>query len=270
MLNIVTLASGPLLASGTFWAGVGVAVAIVAAVVPVILWSLGSPRRLLVYNMDSDTALLSSGARERAGADVRVTVNYQLVNDPHVVVFRLESRSRRDVRPADFVDGRPVKFDMAVPVIRLLDSYTGGESLPEVKLAVEGSHVVVGPSLIKSRQSINLTLLTDGAPTVTCPRPSLTDVIVRRRPTVDEIEPRLRPLRLLVAVGFLVGGALAAAGKFVHSQPMTNIGAVVLFAPLFALIGAGIIGLIVTSHRGGWMRGPQDPTPEDSKLNNRS
>jgi hypothetical protein len=261
------LASGSILPSGTFWAGAAVAIAVVGIVVAVVLWALGSPRRLLVYNLDSDTAMFSSAARQRAGAAVEVTVGGQVVVDPHVVSFRVESRSRRDVRPDDFTDARPVVFEMTAPVVKLLDSNTGGEAMPVVPVAVDGSRLTVGPGLIKSKQSIKVDLLTDGPVTVTCPRPALVDVIVRQRPSMEDTAPQwLRPMRGLVFVCVVAGFAMLGAGKIFDSNRLENDGASVALLPMLGLFAAGLILVFMSAYRGGWMRGPgpadsEEPAP---------
>jgi hypothetical protein len=121
VLDEVVLTSGSTLTAGIFWAGAAVVVAILAIVVSIILWALGSPRRLLVYNLDSDTALFSGDARKRVGADLEVTVGGRVIADPHVVSFRVESRGRRDIRPDDFTHERALIFDLTAPVLKLLE-----------------------------------------------------------------------------------------------------------------------------------------------------
>src|ERR1022692_2266232 len=115
------LASGPFYISGTFWAGAGVAVAIVSVVIPVILWLLGSPRRLLTYSLVSPTALLTHGARRQGGGGLnrRVTRDEHLLNAPYVVSLRVESRSRRDIRRADFEEDQPFLLELNAPILKL-------------------------------------------------------------------------------------------------------------------------------------------------------
>ncbi|MGP0022302.1 MAG: hypothetical protein ACLPKE_02905 [Streptosporangiaceae bacterium] len=99
--------------------------------------------------------------------------------------IRVKSRSRRDIRTTDFENGDPLRFSLGSPVLRTLDTDTGGEAMPQVPIDTEGSAVLVGPGLIKKGQVISIDLLTDGPVTLTCPSPALADVTVRRQ---DEAE----------------------------------------------------------------------------------
>lgn len=113
--------------TANFWAGATVAVALAAIAVSVILWLRGSPQRLLLYSLGSETALLSGTARLQAGPDLEVTLRGEALDDPHVVSVRVESRSRRDIRSADFENGDPLKISLGSPVLRTLNTDTGGE-----------------------------------------------------------------------------------------------------------------------------------------------
>ena len=154
------LASGSFHLSGNFWAPLAV---VVAVLVPVIIWRLGTPSRLLLYSLVSDTALLTSHARARtAGAELQIILGGQELTDPHFVALRIESRSRADVRPEDFTAGRALMFELAAPILKVLDADTGGEAMPEVPTGADGTRVTIGPALINRRQVITLGLLTDG------------------------------------------------------------------------------------------------------------
>lgn len=250
--------SGAFYESSTFWAGASVAVAVTGISVAIVLWLRGSPRRLLVYNLDADTALLSSDARKRAGSDLQVVLGGQVVDNPHIVSFRIESRSRRDIRPEDFIGAAPLSFDMGTPILKLVHRDTGGEAMPDVLISVDGSKIVVAPSLVKSKQAIRLDLLTDGVVSVTCPRPALADVIVRER-TYENIEsPWLKQLRYSVYVTFLVGmGGSIVSHEILKSQSLTAGFGLLVFLPLLAfMLAAASVG-IFRAYQVGWMRGPE-------------
>jgi hypothetical protein len=203
------LASSPFYTSGTFWAGAAVAVAVVALVVPIVLWFLGSPRRLLVYSVVSDTALLTSGAREQVGLDLQVTLRGQVLDDPHVVQLQVESRSRRDIRGTDFENGMPLKLDLGTPILNLVTVDTGGSEMPDIKVQTESTMVSIGPGLIKKGQIISVGLLTDSPVLLTCPNPQIADVVVRqRRPDLD-LDRALALAPVSAALGCLPGAGLA-------------------------------------------------------------
>jgi hypothetical protein len=226
--------------------------------------SSGSPQRLLVYNLDSETALFRSDVRQRAGTDLEVTVGGQTVADPCVVSFRVESRSRRDIRPDDFVDTQPVIFEMAAPILKILNSDTGGNAMPDVPVAIDATCLTIGPALIKSKQAIKIDLLTDGPVSVTCPRPALVDIVVRQRPNYSGPDPSWYVrLRRAVGVAVIVGIALLLVGHALKITSLLTSGALLAIIPPIVLLAAGVITTLVYAHRGGWMRGPRTVTPDD-------
>ena len=146
-------------------------------------------------------AFSAQNARQQVGLGLEVTLNCQVLNDPHVVSLRVESRSRRDIRGADFEDDMPLTLDLGTPILNLLALDTGGRGMPDVKVETKRTTVAIGPGLVKRGQTIILNLLTDGPVSLTCPNPQLADVIVKER----------RPDIGLDSVG-LGGGAVALAG----------------------------------------------------------
>jgi len=239
-LDVAVLASGSIQISANFWAGAGVVAAVAAIVVAVLLWYLGSPRRLLLYSLTSQTALLTRGTRQRAVPDLAVTLSGEPLDDPHVASLQIESRGRRDIRGADFENTQPLKLDVGTPVLKLLDSETGGTAMPEIKIATEGSAVVIGPSLIKGGQVIIIDLLTDGPVTLTCPSPALADVTVRERRANEIPEPRwLRRSQAsgvaLIAISFLLIQYLGPPPSSVKINAAEDIGALAFIVGFFVL-----------------------------------
>jgi hypothetical protein len=75
------LASGAFYTSGTFWGVAGVAVAVLAILVSVVLWRLGGPRRVLTYSVPVATPLLRGSPRFLRG-QVEVTLGGLPMKDP--------------------------------------------------------------------------------------------------------------------------------------------------------------------------------------------
>jgi hypothetical protein len=188
---VLAIGATPWYSSATFWTGAGAAIALLALLVSVVLWFVGSPRRLLVYGLTSDTPLPSSDARSRVGTepDLQITLSGQALSDPHVASIVVASRSRSDIRSTDFDEGKPLIFDLGAPILKLLDCNTGGQAMPQIRVAVDGNKVGIGPSLIHRRQVISLDLLIDGPAVLNCGSPSLADVTIRDG-TKDNVEPR--------------------------------------------------------------------------------
>jgi hypothetical protein len=212
------LASGSVHISANFLAGAGVAVAVAAVLISILLWRLGSPRRLLTYMLAADTPLLTRGARRLAGDELDVSLGGQALTDPHVIAIQVASRSRRDIRAADFDDQEPLKLDMGTPVLKMLRCYTGGPDMPRIQVDVQDSKLAIGPGLLKYRQAIIVSLLTDGPVTLSCPNPALADVSVRHW-SADQAYPHRRARQVLALLTILI--VLAIGILTVASLPTT-------------------------------------------------
>jgi hypothetical protein len=279
------LASSPTLwySSATFWTGAAAIVALLTLLMSGILWYLGSPRRLLIYGLTSETALLSGNARTRAGVgkELQVTLAGQILTDPHVVSVAIANRSRRDIRNADFEEGRPLRLNVGTPIVKFLDSYTGGPAMPEIKLDTENTMITIVPCLINRRQVITLDLLTDGPVSLSCENPPLADVTIRDG-SKDDVEP------LWMARVFPIIWLLILGGVVLYAIPTTRHGPLpgaLILAGFSASFVSIIIALTIGAIREGglsvrrpWTRsyyllyGQSDrmvstPPPKSSKAN---
>jgi len=224
--------------SASLWTGAGTVVAFLTLIVTVFLWRGGSTRKLIVYGLTSDTPLLSAEALARTDVtpDLRITLDGQVLRDPHFVSVVVASRSRRDIRRADFEDGIPLSIDVGAPIHKVLRSDTGGSRVPEIQLDVSGQCVSIGPGLIYRRQVISLDLLTDGPAELSCGNRSLADVTVRDGTNDDEEPPWL--LHLVGIAAALIVGAFALQDATRHHAKS--------FSPFaFALFTAGSLVLLV-------------------------
>jgi hypothetical protein len=242
--------------SAVFWTEACVAAAIVAIIITVLLWYIGTPRRLLIYSLFSDTALLASRVRELTGSDLTVSLHTEILSDPHVVSVRVESRSRRDIRGTDFESDKPLVIDVGTPILKILDCETGGTAMPAVCVGTSGSALNIGPALIKRHQVIAVNLLTDAKPQLTCPNPPLADVTIKQR-RIEDFHPAIwkimaTPLLLaqLICIG-LIGLIALIEGLFLHYSPRPGpnflAGIVSSFITIFS-----ISGIIIFIRRSTW------------------
>lgn len=183
------MASTPWYATGNLWTAVGAAAAVMAALMAVVLWRMGEPRRKLVYGWRAAGLLY----RDSRGALDALTAVFDgaAVADPHLAELWLAIQSRRDVPSGDFDQGRPVVFDLGVPIVKVL---SGPGSLRDcsLRLTVDGQSVRVEPQLIRHGTAVRIELLTAGPPELTC-ESSLVDVAVitsRRRPSAGRARAR--------------------------------------------------------------------------------
>lgn len=174
-------AAGPWYTSGTFWAAVAAGAGLLGALVVLITWRLGAPRRVLTYNMPVATSLLTTHSQKLGfeGAGLKVIYKDDPLVNPYLVQLNVDSRSRRDIKSSDFDQGKSVIFDIGVPVKTVVGGITPSE--PAAASAdIEGNTVKLAPSLIKRGNVLRLNLLVDGRPTLSC-QSSLIDVTVKRQ-----------------------------------------------------------------------------------------
>ena len=185
------LASEAWYASGIFWGAVTAAVTVAAAVISLIIWRVGPPRRLLTYGIPVATSLLSSNTPSGlARDDLRITYHDTVLSDPYVVSFRIENRSRRDISSKDFDESKPLAFEISADII----GFVGGDRSienPAKGLQIENNKIKIGPTLITQRQVIACDLLVDGPPQLKCESP-LIEVTVREETPEDVSAQRSR------------------------------------------------------------------------------
>jgi hypothetical protein len=174
----IMLAIGHFYSSPAFLGWAGILVAIVTLAVIAAQFASGSSKRALVYSLVSDTALLSEGAREKAGPGLHVTLGEDALDDPHVVSLRIECKGRRDIRSADFEDGKPLMFHVGTPILKQLDRQADADAMPGISFDSGAQAIGIGPGLIKKGQLISIDLLTDGQASLRCISP-LADVAIR-------------------------------------------------------------------------------------------
>ncbi len=151
-----------LYSSGTFWGAVGAVAAVAAVGVAIVLWRVGAPRRVLVYEMVTSSSLLSSHAAGFTEGHLQVTMDGKALSDPWVAVVRLENKSRRDIRSSDFDQEKPLTLDLHRG-IAMLRAEPAEESL-----VLHDSKITIGPALIRGGSRLDMTLVTDGPPFLTC------------------------------------------------------------------------------------------------------
>src|SRR5262249_52542664 len=136
----------------------------------------------------SQTALVVREARQQVGLNLEVTLNGRALRDPRVALIQIDSRSRRDIRRIDFENSAPLVFDVGTPILEVLAVDVGGPEMPDIKVEARHAALAIGPGLIKTGQTIRISLLTDGSVALACPNPELADVIVRHRRSDIELE----------------------------------------------------------------------------------
>lgn len=169
-------AAGAWYTSSTFLTIAGIVAVVVMGVLGAfVAWRVGAPRKILVYSMPSPTCLVSSESLGPSRADIQVAYQGAELADPYVATLRLDSRSRRDIRSADFDSGKPLVFDLGAEIMAVVGATPAGPIAQA--LTITGGTVRLAPLLIRRGTVLRISLLTDGEPQLTCQSP-LADVKV--------------------------------------------------------------------------------------------
>jgi hypothetical protein len=235
--------------SGTFWAGAGALAAFVGAVAVVwVTFVVGLPRRRLYYGIRSAAPLLTAPPGMRSDLELRHRAaplagaadgdpgpgGWQVLADPRVLTIDLVSRGRRDI-PSDAYDGgQPLRLDVGARIVRVLRTASSPAAEAAPPVAAGGTSLEIGPGLIRRRQEITLTVLTDGGePALTCRSP-LIDVQVRPRTQDRGPAPALLWVAVAVAAAVVAGafGAAAAATASAVAAAVVAVVAVVAGVPV--------------------------------------
>jgi hypothetical protein len=174
------LAGGPIWSNGTFYAGAGAVIGLLSIVA--IVWvtiRVARPKRRLLVALTATTPILA----HRPGLpQLRVMYGDGQMKAPYTATVRLESRGGRlDIPRTAFDDGEPLRLDLGTDFLEILEVTTGnGDMVPAVSaepgspvsITVGGEPIrgpvprglLIGPSLIKWNQRIEISVLTDGKP----------------------------------------------------------------------------------------------------------
>ncbi|MEU9702039.1 hypothetical protein [Streptomyces sp. NPDC047981] len=158
---MLTLATGDFYESGTFWAAVGVFVALLVGLGAMwaTLRSRVPQRRRLLYAMSS-TSLL----QEQLNGRIEVRHTGTSLAEPRLVQIRLTNVSRRDVSSASFDRNEPIKIAVGRQILELLSAETRPQGAAAPPVTVQGDELHVGPGRLGRRESVTFFLLVDGDP----------------------------------------------------------------------------------------------------------
>jgi hypothetical protein len=213
------LSDSPFYASGTFWAAAGTIVG-VASIVVIALVTLraANPRRRLWYSISSATPLV---AREQDVArELVIFYRGDQLDLPHTANINLISRGRLDI-PRTAFDGQPLRLDMGAPIVAILAIVTARDRiLPSVRS--EASTLAIGPALIGKRETIMISILTDGEPELGWLPQSLENVDIRRGEPRDSLAGRDRNRMIAIMAILLVATVAILVTYLLTRQAQTH------------------------------------------------
>jgi hypothetical protein len=208
--------AGEWYSSGTFWTGAGAAVTLLVGIATVAVTYLTRfARQRLEYGLRTVAPLLTAPDGVRDGLELRH--RGVLLERPYLAEVVLAGWGRRDVPRAAFDNGEPIRLDLGVRIVELLQitATDSASATPVPPARVDGTELLIGPALIGRRQRIVITCLTEDKPReVSCAAP-LANARVRQR--VRDPESVFTPLgqfdkasfRVAVVAAVMVLGTMA-------------------------------------------------------------
>jgi hypothetical protein len=218
----------PWYSSVTFLTQATVVVSLLGAVAVVwVTLRVGLLRRRLVYGLKA------------LPGDLEFDPHGKIPGDRHVVTVELLSRSRRDIPSDAYNDHEPLRLDIGSYILKILQIISKPETLPVPRIAVRGSSLNIGPSLIGKRHDITISVLVDGSePSLNHISP-LIDVEIRNRSD----ERRATYWFVLASIAILAAVVVAAFVILMLGPPAIDRFTTVLeilFAPIVTLVGVAV------------------------------
>lgn len=193
--------AGEWYSSGTFWSAAAVVVTLLVGVATVAVTYLTRfARQRLEYGLRTVAPLLTApdGVRD----DLELRHRGVRLEQPHLVEVVLAGSGRRDIPGTSFDNGDPIRLDLGVPIVELLQitADDSASATPTPPVHAVGTALLVGPALIGRRQHLTLTALVQGEPSLRCEAP-LPNARVRRGVHAPEAtRERLRKLQIVLVV----------------------------------------------------------------------
>lgn len=132
---------------------------VILAAIPVLAQLVFSKRRL-AYEIRAAAPLIQ--APVKVSKDLKVLCDGTALDNPYFAELRLVNRGHKDIPSDTFDQGMPIRFDLGIEIIKLLQITLIPDELPAPRVKTNGSMVEIGPSLIRKSAELNIALLADG------------------------------------------------------------------------------------------------------------
>jgi hypothetical protein len=129
-------------------------------------------RRLHVYMASSLPVVRTHEAMKNA---LEVRHQGRTLSQPHVVTVMVVSRGRKDISSDSFDGEKPIVANLGVPIIQQLqfDAVAKSRGVPVPKVVIDGTQVLIGPSMLAKRHTLTITALVEGEPRLSMEIPIL-------------------------------------------------------------------------------------------------
>lgn len=142
-------------------ASIGVLTVLAAVIIPIVIYKRQKNRKKIVYQVISDTSIVSVGEHI---SKVEVLFNGKSVEDVHLVLLKLLNSGNIAVRPSDFENDSPIRFDFGKEA-EVLDAKvleTKPKSMKQrVNMQFNANYLEMHPLLLNKDDSILLKILVE-------------------------------------------------------------------------------------------------------------
>ncbi|MFJ3984874.1 hypothetical protein [Streptomyces fungicidicus] len=164
-----------------------------------------NPKRRLSYRTLINTSLLATSTRQ--ASHLSVTHGGTVLQRPRLIEVELRNTGRRDITAAMFHGGDPIRIDLGVDVIAVLDVEVDPDSTTPPRVVAAGTSVEVHPTLLARRQTVVISILVDGRRSELACQVPLVDVQIRQAREPGDLNSAAAS-RLAMRVG-VAGGVLS-------------------------------------------------------------
>jgi hypothetical protein len=148
----------------------------------------------------------------------------KLADDTWKVSIYMSSRGRRDIKRDAFDEGKPVEVNIGVDIRSNIEGiWSSQQHARMVDARVDGTCLLVGPSLINRRQDLRFTVLTAAKPPKLTCTASLIDVSIRR----SFLTPLLRGMLASMGGALVFGTAFFLTISIIESTGVKVQGGVI-------------------------------------------
>ena len=137
----------------SIWQFIGAVLVIVSIAVSVIVYFLQKSRKLLSYEILSETALLS--VAKEVEDKIKILFEGDVVKRVHLILVRISNTGNVPILPSDFLKDLTVSFSGSAKILSAEISEKHPESI-DSRITIDGTQLIISPSLWNSGDTITV------------------------------------------------------------------------------------------------------------------
>ena len=137
----------------SIWQSIGVLLAVVAIIVSVIIFFLQKSKKLLTYEILSETSLLS--VAKEVEDKIQILFEGNAVKGVHLILLQISNVGNTPILPIDFLKDLTISFDGSAKVLSAEIVEKNPQSI-DVNLTINHTQLIISPSLWNSGDTITV------------------------------------------------------------------------------------------------------------------